>query len=214
MLGTLLFASLSAHAFVLEPVYRAADQAGYQVVGEVVFRAGSTRASGQQLRENFRELHEICPAAGLPERFVHFVILAWSDREFPAEGVEHPHAQQILALQRGRAIADVLRLALPDPRTSFEVVNMASHQAQTIHPGSAVQQSHAEADVKKVLVREGAAPRSDLEAGLFGEYGQRSKAILWVDCRDSGLVPRRSARPEQGVQLASTRGFVPGMGHF
>jgi hypothetical protein len=201
MLMTLLFSSLTAgHAIVLDPVFHAAEEMGYQVVGDLEFRPGSARIAEPQMRENLKEIDALCPTGPLREN--HFVILAWSDREYPSaqqREAESSSAQVHLADERTLAVEESLRQHLAGAAASFERVNMATRTPQRLRPGSRAHSTPGE--VKQVLKLAGAAPSGELELGLFGEYGQHSKALIWVDCIADPPAPRRISRGDT-FQLA------------
>lgn len=193
----------AARAIVLDPMLNTAEAAGYQVAGEFEFRRGSVTVPAKQVRENLQQIYELCPRTqsrrpGLSQRQTHFVLLAWADREFPGPSKNLAVSEQSLALLRAQTVAQTLRRHLTTP-AEFELVNMAHSQVQRVRAGRHKEPQNSDYDIKSALRQTGAAPASRLESGLFGEYGQRSKVVVWVDCAET--FPRGPAVPQPG-QLA------------
>ncbi|MBX3023023.1 MAG: hypothetical protein KF799_15210 [Bdellovibrionales bacterium] len=200
--------SWKAHTMVMPPTTNAAEALGYQVAGEIEFPRRTSTPLRQSLAENLAEIHEMCPRTQLrnsPVRApVHIVVLAWSDREFPGERDEYTLEDLDLAAQRARRTAAGLRRDLPAD-TSFELVNMASRRPHKVRVSDRASVRGPVFDVKTALKISGAAPSGRLEVGLFGEYGQSSKAVVWVECFET--FTRRPAIPAQKEvrRLASFR---------
>lgn len=199
-----LFMSASANAIVMEPAYSAAESLGYQVVGEVEFPNNSAKIPSVELRKHIHEIGEMCPRTQATDpnisSFARFVILAWSDKDYPtrARGFHSAH-EQWLAHKRGEAVAEKIRSEIKG-NLNFELVNMAHrkvHQVDAIEPGSPMP---VRQNVKAALELAGAAPSDQLGVGLFAEYSQSSKTLIWVDCRES-LQKQKNAIPSL-VKLA------------
>lgn len=190
LFSSLLLQTFSAQAIVTSPTLEAADSLGLDVAGEIEFSAYSHVASTTALRESLNSIQEICPRTQAIENPVskttHVVVVAWSDREFPKERQSYAHADVALANQRATGIAAALRRELRGP-TSFDLVNMASRQPHKIKLNERAQNPGSETDIKAALALAGAAPIGVLQLGLFGEYAQKSKAIILVECNESFL---------------------------
>lgn len=194
----------NAHAVLTEPTYQAAEAMSFLVVGEIEFQRGSYHVSGKVVDEQVREIHELCPRTitqvqGISS-FARFVLLAWSDVEFPSQKVSAlSFHHQELAQRRAHFIAEKLRTQVQGP-LSFELVNMGHRIPHPIRVSDHARGLHGSYDVKRTLERSGGAPSSPYELGLFGENGQRSKVIIWVDCKET-WGPRRKG-VLANVQLA------------
>ncbi len=201
-----LMMTTPANAILTEPTYHAADALGYLVVGEIEFPPGKSEPDRARIQDQVREIGEICPRTNAYERgvssFARLVLLAWSDREFPtrrAYALAWP-AQQ-LALKRARSVAENLRAKMQGP-LSFELVNMATRKPHPIQVAEAARVRESRYDVKAAMEIAGGAPSDAYGMGLFGENGQRSKVIIWVDCKESFGQRRRGTLAN--LQLAST----------
>jgi len=188
-------------ALVMEPTYQAADSLGYQLVGEVEFPADSFKAPPAQLSKQLKEIGELCPRTQAFDphisSFARFIILAWSDQDYPTRARQfHSSQQQWLAQKRAQAIAEKLRGEIKGSLT-FDLVNMANRKPHIVQAG----ESHkGRFDVKNILEMAGAAPSDALGFGLFAEYSQAAKAVLWLECKESMVRKRGPAPPP--VQLA------------
>lgn len=201
-----LFISQPVQAIVMEPVIEAAESLGYRVAGELEFTTGSIRHRG--MKESLKQVGEFCPRTQAFDRRVstetRFVILAWPDLEYPGPGKrDHSLEQQKLAAHRAEAIADVLRNHVGG-HLFFELVNMATRRPHLVRVTEAGRIQKSRDNVKETLELAGGAPSDRLGMGLFGEYSQRAKAVIWVDCYES-LVKRRRNVPTL-VELAGVRG--------
>ena len=192
------------HAVLTEPTYQAAEAMSFLVVGEIEFQRGSYHVSNKAVDDQVREIHEICPRTvsqvqGISS-FARFVLLAWSDVEFPSQKVSAlSFHHQELAQRRAHFIAEKLRTQVRGP-LSFELVNMGHRIPHPIRVSDHAQSRHGSYDVKRILEHAGGAPSGPYEMGLFGENGQSSKVIIWVDCKET-LGPRRKGMLAN-VQLA------------
>lgn len=208
MLGLIVWIAFAmpAHAIVMEPILEAAESLGYRVAGELEFVPGTTHYRG--MKENLRAVAEFCPRTQAVDRRIstetRFVILAWSDHEYPAPGKSGSSlAQEKLAARRAETVAHVLREHVGG-HLLFELVNMTNRKPHMVRVTEASQIQKSKDDVKAAVEIAGGAPSDRLQMGLFGEYAQRSKAVIWVDCYES-LVKRRRTVPTL-VQLAEVRG--------
>ena len=193
-----------AHAMILEPTYQAADALGYHVVGELDFKPGSTEPDPTQIRTSIQEIGEMCPRTQAYDRhvssFTHLILIAWSDAEFPSIHIKHqPVRYQQLAYARAKSVAGKIRRHVPS-LASVEIVNMATRKPHPVRVAEEARIQTRKYDVKMALEIAGAAPSDQLGMGLFGEYGQRSKVLVWVDCKESFGKRRPNAVPS--FQLA------------
>lgn len=201
----ILFSGLvSAHAIVMEPTFQAAESLGYQIVGEVEFNRDSHQVPPAQVGKQIREIGEMCPRTQAYDpnisSFARFVILSWADLDYPSPTRRfHSAHQQWLAHKRGLAIAEKIRTGVKGNLT-FELVNMAHRKPHLV---SSVVEGRAPKilNVKETLETAGAAPSDALGYGLFAEYSQAVKAVIWVECRES-LMKRKGSFPSL-VKLAS-----------
>jgi hypothetical protein len=195
----------SSHAILTEPTYQAAEALGYVVVGEIEFKRGSHSAKAPQLNEQVREIGELCPRTlartqGVSS-FVKLVLLAWADVEFPTRRkFAHSSDQQMLAAKRAEDVAEKLRSHVQGP-LAFELVNMTTRRPHPIRVNESARVQQETYDVKSALEIAGGAPSDAYGLGLFGENGQRSKVIIWVDCKETFGPRRRNVLAN--VQLAS-----------
>ena len=201
------FLSLApVHAILTEPTYQAAESMGFLVVGEIEFRRGSNSVAQNKMIEQVREIGEVCPRTvtsghGISS-FARFVLLAWSDLEFPNRKVSAlSPGHQELARRRAQYVAEKLRSQVQGP-LSFELVNMATRSPHPIRLNEHARVQHEAYDIKQALEISGGAPSTAYELGLFGEHGQRSKVIIWVDCKETFGPRRKNALAN--IQLAST----------
>lgn len=202
----IIFALLSygtAQAIVMEPAFEAAESLGYQVVGEIEFGKNSVNIPDTSIKKQITEIGEMCPRTQSFDpnisSFVRFVILAWSDMDYPKRtNPFHSAHQQWLAHKRGLAVAEKIRTEIKG-NINFELVNMAHRKPHLLNGRS---------DVKNALETAGAAPSDRLGMGLFAEYSQAAKAVILVDCKES-LQRRKNTMPSL-VQLASLGRVVPG----
>lgn len=203
MLSALAVAWLTG-ASSLEPNLLAARALGYTLVGESRFAARSITLSNEALGEQVRAVRESCPRAPVPlDRALkksHLVVLAWADREFPTRQAG-AHATTDVALANGRArwVAERLRHELGGA-LEFDLINMAERRPQSVRVLDGAQLNGPTFDVKAALHSVGAAPSTPLELGLFGEYAQRSKVVVWADCAEP--LPTRTLRARVNFALA------------
>ncbi len=199
-----LFTSAFANAIVMEPAYQAAESLGYQVVGEIEFQNNSSAIPAPVIKKQMREIGEMCPRTQSADpnisSYARFVILAWSDKDYPTrERGFHSAKQQWLAKKRGEAVAERIRSEVKG-NLNFELVNMAhrkAHRVEAVEPGNPLT---VQLNVKKAVEIAGAAPSDQLGVGLFAEYSQAAKALIWVDCRE-GLQRQKGTIPSL-VRLA------------
>lgn len=201
----LILLSGNVHAVLTEPTYRAADALGFMVVGEVEFPRGGSEPKESQIKEQVRELGEVCPRTHAFDRgvssFARFVLFAWPDTEYPKRGVAaRSLPEQVLAMKRASRVAESLRTSIQGPLT-FELVNMASRKPHFIQVSDSARVKESTYDAKAAMETAGAAPSDAYGMGLFGENGQRSKVVIWVDCKET--LGRRRSNVLAKVQLAS-----------
>lgn len=193
-----LVLSINSYAIIMEPTYQAANALGYQVLGEIEFDRESSQLSIAQIKPHVEELGEVCPRTQAYDpsisSFADFIVIAWSDSDFPARDRRfHSARDQHLANQRAQQVASTIKKVVKG-NLRFEIVNMARRQAHFVHPGAERKTLESKQNIKQVLESAGAAPSDALGVGLFAEYSQAGKVLLWVDCHES-LVRRRSASP-------------------
>lgn len=201
----------TAHAVLTEPTYHAADALGFLVVGEVEFPRGSIDPKDSQIKEQIREIGEICPRTHAYDRgvssFARFVLFAWADSEYPKRAVfARSLPEQGLAIKRASRVAESLRTRIQGPLT-FELVNMASRKPHLIHVPESARVKESTYDAKAAMEIAGAAPSDAFGLGLFGENGQRSKVVIWVDCTET--LGRRRSNVLAKVQLAALGAHTP-----
>ena len=186
--------STSAHALVLEPTFEAAESLGYQVVGEMEFQNGTTTIQSQEVDRPLSQIGEMCPRTqsvtpGISS-FARFVIMAWSDQDFPGHGKSaHSPRQQWLAEKRALAVAEKVRAEIKG-HVEVDLVNMASRKAHMVNSADDSTHLRGRYDIKEVMETSGAAPSDRLGFGLFGEYSQAAKAVVLVNCRESLGQPK------------------------
>lgn len=196
-----LLTALRAHAIVMDPTFQAAESLGYQVVGEVEFNRGSTRVF--TLDKNLAEIGELCPRTQSTEpgisSFAKFVVLAWGDQDYPSKDkMFHNAHEQWMAEKRAREVTEKIQSSVRG-QLSFELVNMATrkaHLVENLSPGHSGRQ-----DIKSTMELAGGAPSNALGMGLFAEYSQLAKAVIWVDCHES--LVRKKGRSSTSLQLAN-----------
>jgi hypothetical protein len=204
----LVFSMLVSHpasAVLTEPTYHAADALGYLVVGELEFPRGSFEPQASQMKDQIHEIGEVCPRTHAIDRgvssFAHFVLFAWPDSEYPKRTVfARSPVDQALAMKRASRVAEDLRARIQGPLT-FELVNMATRKPHLIHVAESARVHNPTYDAKAAMEIAGAAPSDAYGLGLFGENGQRSKVVIWVDCKET--FGRRRLGVLANVQLAS-----------
>lgn len=196
MLSALALACL-ARATPMEPIVQAARSLGYAVVGEIKYSPRAIEPESAALDRELAAVREVCPRAPSDRALKksHLVLLAWSDQEYPSVD-KHAHAPHEVALATARAerLAERLRDRLGSA-LEFDLINMAERTPQTVRVLDGGRLNGPRYDAKAALTLTGAAPSTPLELGLFGEYTQRSKVVLWADCDD--VFPSRpvSSRP-------------------
>lgn len=192
---SILLFTLPSHAIILDTNYEAAEDAGFQVAGEVDFLPGTARTNLDGPEKTARELISLCGTSR-----AQIALIVWSDLEYPTRSVgRQSSAQVLLALARGAEVKErLLGLAEDRGKMSFDIVNMAERSP---HPLGRVR------NIKRKLEILGAAPSDPFEMGLFGENAQRNKAVVWVHC-ERGDQPARSARA-RSVQIVQWRGNLP-----
>lgn len=191
-----LFAN-QAFALVMSPMVDAASQAGYVVFGEIEFQPRKTSFNPQSftLNSDASSAAGTCLESGPKSHELHFVLFSWADQEF-----KHAHRRgKELANQRAMRVEAYLRKSIP-ASVSVEKVNMASMAPKSVSLGAGFQEGARSGDIKKLLYNEGAAPTSRLEMGLFGEFGQHSKTVVWMHCRD--IKPHQNLARQQMRILA------------
>ncbi|MGE3759372.1 MAG: hypothetical protein AB7H97_16535 [Pseudobdellovibrionaceae bacterium] len=203
------FLSVSAHADLLDPVDEAAENLGYQVVGAVEFARGKSGPDLRQMKKNMSSLGEICPRTQAWDRSIssraHFVVIAWSDHEFPPKKLQSlPSKYLSLAQARATRTAQFIRDRVRGD-LHFEMVNMATRRKHLVPVKDPSGTRVKRQDVKRALELAGAAPSDAFSMGLFGEHAQKSKALIWVECFEN-LVKRR---PDSAPQNALAWGKMP-----
>lgn len=204
-----LFFFVSSQALVLEPIFEAAENLGYHVVGEVEFKKGASQPNSKAMEENLEELGGLCPRTQAHDRRIssqaNFVIMAWPDHEFPSQKIQNLTPNHVaLAQSRAAKTVEYLRRNVKG-NLRFEMVNMATRQPHFIPISEYARMKAVRTDIKAALEQSGAAPTNAYAIGLFGEYAQRSKAVIWVDCHES-LVKRR---PNAIRELELAWGKIP-----
>lgn len=204
----ILTTALNAYAIIMEPTFQAAESMGYQVVGEVEFAKGSV--SLPPFDRHLTEIAALCPRTGSSysdaSSPANIVILAWGDADYPTKKQSALSSRQRwLALKRATETARRIEKSVSGT-LNFELVNMASRKPHYID--SALPDRPGRGDVKSSLENFGAAPSDALGLGLFAEYSQAAKSVIWVACRES-LVRKRSPSARV-VQLASAGKFRTG----
>lgn len=200
---------LSAQADLLDPVNEAAENLGYQVVGKVEFAHGKSGPDLRQMKKNMSSLGEICPRTQAWDQTIsnraNFVVIAWADEEFPSRKRQDlPPENLKLAHLRASRTAQFIRDRVKGD-LHFEIVNMATRKQHFIPVAEFTGRDDRREDVKKTLELAGAAPSDAFSLGLFREYAQKSKAIIWVECFEN-LV---KGRPDPGPQNALAWGKMP-----
>ena len=189
-----------AHAIVAEPMEAAADTFGFRVLGEFEFARRSSAVPGDRVRAMGQDLSRMCPQLGhAPGEVARVMILSWGDHEYPdARRGRSTPVDQNLARARGHNLARAMRADFRG-ELGFELIDMTTRTREDRRPGRLALTAEP-TDLKRVLVDAGAAPTSDLELGLFGEYAQSSKSVAWVDCQPQ--VPTERAERHRPVRVA------------
>jgi len=171
--ATTIFAAvllaLDASAFISKQTENAAKQLGAFNVGEIEFQAGGDGIA-EPSRDEIKRLLREARAAGTID---HIKVLAWSDQEYPMPKQKHSAREIKLADQRLARAKTFLQSDLKV--NSVKEYNMAQR------PNAFEELMRLpEANVKNTTENNGAAPKTQMELGLFGEKGQASKAVVMV----------------------------------
>lgn len=204
LIFALIMYSFPAFALITAPTLDAADELGFQVVGKITFSPYSVRSDPNEIRQSSEHLNHLCPGSRqeLTPNAWRILLLSWSDQEFPSPGQKAvSRKSRELARDRGLEVRRMLRSEM-NPElsrgTQIIVVNMATRVPQLIAPAKQFRdETPVTQNIKTLLARNGAAPSNPYQLGLFGEYSQRDKVLIWVDC----TTPTVRARPRPLAQL-------------
>lgn len=201
--------SAAANAMLMDPIHETAESLGYQVLGEIEFRSGTAQPDPKQMQKNLSNLGELCPRTQAWDSSItshtNFVVMAWSDHEFPSSRIKNLSIDKVsLAQTRAQKTAEFLRDHVRG-NLSIEEVNMATRKPHLVRVAEHTANKESRTDIKSALELSGAAPTNAFAIGLFGEYSQASKAVIWVECFEN-LVKRR---PNSAPQLSIAGGKFP-----
>lgn len=149
---------------------KAAMSLGAHTSSQIAFEKGKTELKPAELAE-LKEVVNQAKSAG--QKIDEIKIIAWADREYPAEGTTAPNQQVKLAEERADKIKSYLKKELKV--SDVEVYNMAKRP-------NALQElfNTQTAKVKDSMETTGAAPTTKEDTGLFGLKGKTSEALVLV----------------------------------
>jgi hypothetical protein len=166
----LTFTAIMAQAHVNYETEKAANNLGAQASSEISFDHGKTDLKASE-KEELKELVDQAKANG--QKIDEIAVVAWADREYPAEGTMAPNQQVKLAEERAEKIKSYLKRQLNV--SDVDVYNMAKR------PNSLQELFNTKtAKVKDTMENAGAAPTNKEDTGLFGLKGKTSEALVLV----------------------------------
>lgn len=168
------FALASSFTYAAEnlnsEVEKASQQLGAHGASEIKFDQGKTDLKPDEVAE-LRQLIQQARSGG--QEIDEIKVVAWADREYPAQGTTAPNQQIKLADERANKIKKFVEdeLKIDD----VEVYNMAKRP-------NALQDifNTKTAELKKSMEGTGAAPTSGEGTGLFGMKSKTSEALVLV----------------------------------
>lgn len=148
---------------------KAAQSLGAKATSQIAFDAGTTDLKPSELAE----LREVVSQAKANGKISEIKVVAWADREYPAEGTTAPNQQVKLAEERADKIKKYLKKELKV--SDVAVYNMAKRP-------NALQElfNTQTAKLKDKMETTGAAPTAAEDTGLFGLKGKTSEALVLV----------------------------------
>lgn len=178
-LSNVVFASLTvagllcltqiATAAVNSETRTAAQRAGAGEVVEISFSKESSDLSDRAKAK----LHKAFTKASKAGQIAEVRVAAWSDQEYPPQGVALAGTQVDLAEQRGDKVQTYLKQSLKVSDVS--TLNMAKRPNE-------IQKSlnTSGAQAKNNLENSGAAPTTAEQTGLFGLKGKSSEVVVMI----------------------------------
>lgn len=148
---------------------KAAMKLGAHTSSQIAFEVGKTDLKPEELTE----LREVVNQAKANGQIDEIKVIAWADREYPAEGTTAPNQQVKLAEERADKIKRYLKKELKV--SDVAVYNMAKR------PNALQELMNTQtAKVKNTMETTGAAPTSKEDTGVFGLKGKTSEALVLV----------------------------------
>lgn len=164
------FVGIAAHAENLNTqTETAAANLGAKMSSQIGFEKGKTDLKADELAE----LRQVINRAKADGKIDEIKIIAWADRDYPAEGTTAPNQQVKLAEERADKIKSYIKKELKV--SDVEVYNMAKRP-------NALQElfNTQTAKVKDQMETSGAAPTKKEDTGWFGLKGKTSEALVLV----------------------------------
>lgn len=165
-----VFASANVLADVGSETQTAAEKLGASQVAEVTFEKGQYNLSDS----NKEALNEFIQNANADATVDKAQVIAWSDREYPANSNIKLNKEDVtLAKRRAEAVKDYLRTKMSGKKV--EIFNMAERPN-----GLQKLLKTKTAKLKTTLETTTAAPTSDQDTGLFGQNAKASTVVLFA----------------------------------
>lgn len=169
LISGVLFMSINALAAARSEIETAANLVGANAVTELSFQKGGTR-----LQSNARdELNRFVVEARKKGEIKKVQVLAWSDQEYPPEGVSQAKSQLALADKRAENIESFIK-------SKFDIDDVTKMN-MGVRPNvmqNAVQTTTAQ--TKNMMEQSGAAPTHEQQIGIFGANGKASRAVVLI----------------------------------